>query len=264
MMTRILTITQTVWLEMMRRKDIYVLFILLGALLVILVSLNIFGLSGAVGYVKDIGLLIAWIFAWVLAVNISSRELPQEESRGTVFSLLAKPITRFELIVGKWLGAWSIVSAATLLFYATIAGVILAHGGSFSVVTLFQGVLLHCAALAVLSAIGLAFSTRMNHDAAATVAFVLTGSSFLVVPRIPEFMAHEVGLRADLLMFLYNLLPHFEVFDMRMRIVHGYDPINWSIFGAVVCYGVLLTALFVCLAWLGYRNKRFSRGSLAY
>jgi len=248
---------------MIRRKDIYVLFILLGALLVILVSLNVFGLSGAVGYVKDIGLLITWVFAWVLAVNISSRELPQEESRGTIFQLLAKPITRFELILGKWLGAWSIVATAALLFYVLVAGVTIARGGSFNVETLCQGFILHCVALAVLSAIGIAFSTRMNHDAAATVAFVLTGASFLVVPRIPEFMAREVGLRADLLMFLYNLLPHFEVFDMRMRIVHGYDPVNWGIFGAVVCYGVLLTALFVFLAWLGYRDKRFSRGSLA-
>ena len=42
-MTRILAITRTVWLEMIRRKDLYVLLILLVTLLFILMSLNIFG-----------------------------------------------------------------------------------------------------------------------------------------------------------------------------------------------------------------------------
>ena len=42
---RSLTIAHTVWLNMLRRKDLYVLFILLAALLLVVVSLNIFGLG---------------------------------------------------------------------------------------------------------------------------------------------------------------------------------------------------------------------------
>jgi len=247
---------------MIRKKDVYVLLILLGTLLVALVSLNIFGLGGVVGYVKDVGLLMAWIFGWILAVNVSSRELPQEETRGTIFPLLAKPVTRFELIAGKWVGSWSIVAFATLVFYLLIMGIVLARGGAFSPVTLVQGYILHCAALGVISAIGIAFSTRMNHDAAASISYVLTGTAFLVIPRIPEFMARETGFGAGALMFLYNLIPHFEVFDMRKRIVHDYGTAGWGTFFLVLAYGILLISLFILVAWLAYRKKRFSRGDL--
>jgi ABC-type transport system involved in multi-copper enzyme maturation permease subunit len=262
-MTRIFTIALTVWLEMIRRKDMYVLLILLAGLMVTLVSLDIFGLGGVTGYVKDMGLLIAWLLGWILAITVASRELPQEESSGTVFPLLAKPVTRFDVVAGKWLGAWTIVCAAVLLFYALIIGVVLAKGGGFNAATLLQGFVLHCAVLAMLSAVALAFSTRMNHDAAATISFVLSTASFLVIPRIPEFMTNTTGLRAGLMMFCYNLLPHFEVFDMRMLITQGYDPISGKAFVAILAYGATMTLIALLAAWLAYRNKRFVRGDLA-
>ena len=99
-MKRILTIASVVWIELLRRKDVYVLFILLLAFLMILMSLNVFGLGGLVVYVKEIGLLLTWLFSWILAVNISSRLLPQEETQRTIFPLLAKPISRAEIVVG--------------------------------------------------------------------------------------------------------------------------------------------------------------------
>lgn len=260
-MTRIRTIAFIVWLEVIRKKDVYVLLILLGALLVTLVSLDIFGLGGVVRYVKDVGLLMAWIFGWILAINVSSRELPEEETHGTIFPLLAKPVTRVELLVGKWLGAWSIVSVATFLFYFLVITVALARGGGVETVALLQGYMLHCAVLSIISITSIAFSTRMNRDAAASISYVLTGAAFLVVPRIPEFVVRETGFRRMALMFLYNLMPHFEVFDMRKRIVHDYGPVGWDIFFIVVVYGILLTLLFILAAWLAYREKRFSRGS---
>lgn len=262
-MLRIWTIAYMIWLEVIRRKDVYVLLILLGALLVSLVSLDIFGLGGVVRYVTDVGLLMAWIFGWILAISVSSRQLPQEESRGTIFSLLAKPIGRFEVVVGKWLGSWGIVCASTALFYLLVAGIVLVKGGRIHPVSLLQGYLLHSFALGIMSAVAVAFSTRMNKDAAASISYVLTGAAFVVVPRIPEFMAWESGLRGGILMFLYNLMPHFEVFDMRKRIVHDYGPAEWRIIALVAAYGVALMALFVLMAWLAYRKKLFSREGLA-
>ena len=71
-MTRIGCIIRAVWLELLRKKDIYVLLILLGALLVTLVSLNIFGLGGLVTYVKDVGFFMAWLFAWIVIAVIAT------------------------------------------------------------------------------------------------------------------------------------------------------------------------------------------------
>ena len=263
-MTRIKCIAHAVWLEILRKKDVYVLLILLGALLMVLVSLNVFGLGGLVIYVKDIGILMAWLFAWILSVNISSRLLPQEHDRGTIYPLLAKPITRMELLLGKWLGAWSIVSAATLVFYMLVCAVVLLKGGpgSLNIKALLQGYVLHVTALAIVCALTLLFSTRMNHDASSALAYVLTLAAFAILPRVPAFMVKAKGLSAAVFMVMYNVLPHFEVLDLRKRIVHDYGPAGTGTFLAVLLYGILYTIALLFASWLAYRKKRFSRGTL--
>src|ERR1035437_936785 len=88
-MIRILTLAWLVWLEMIRGKDNYVLLILLAAFLVTLMAFNLFGLGQAVPYLKEIGLLLAWVCSWILAVSVSARQLPQEERQGTIFPQIA-------------------------------------------------------------------------------------------------------------------------------------------------------------------------------
>jgi len=261
-MTRIRTVAWTVWMELLRKKDVYILLILLGALLLTLVSLNIFGLGGIIRYVKDIGLLFSWGFGWILAIHVASRELPQEEERGTIFPLLARPVTRGEILLGKWLGNWSIVVCATLLFYLLVVGVVMGMGGTMNPVSLIQGFLLHSMVLGILTAIALAFSTRLNRDAAATLSFVLTGAAFLIVPNIPAFLAQQKGISGTALLLLYQLMPHFELFDMRKRIVHDFGPAPWGACAIIFVYGLLWIALLLAIAWLAYRKKLLSRGAM--
>jgi len=247
---------------MVRRKDAYVLVVLLATLLVVLVSLDIFGLGGTARYALDAGLLMAWIFGWILAISTTSRQLPQEETRGTIFTLLAKPVTRFDLVLGKFIGSWTIACAATASFYLLVAAVTVARGGHVDVEALLQGFLLHAAALGVMCGIALLFSARLHGDAAAALSFVVTAASFLVVPRVPEFMVGHGGAGALGLMLVYHVLPHFEVFDMRVRIVHDFGPADWGMVGLALAYGAVLMACLVLLAWLAVRRKRFSRSAL--
>jgi ABC-type transport system involved in multi-copper enzyme maturation permease subunit len=262
-MTRILTVARVVWLDVLRRKDFYVLLILLAILLIALVSMNVFGLGGVTAYVADIGLLMSWVFSWVLAISIGCRLLPQEESRGTIFALLAKPVTRIELILGKWLGAWTVVGVATGLFYVLVFGVTMLRGWNLHVWVALQAIALHGMVIGIIIAAALMFSTRLNSDAAATLTGALTAASFLLVPRIPEFVAEAGGLRGGLMLFLYNALPHFEIFDLRMRVLHNYGEVSPVTFLMIIAYGLLVTAIFLALAWIAYRGKHFARGSLS-
>ena len=260
-MIRILSIAWTVWLEMIRRKDLYVLLILLLALLFVLMSLNVFGLGAVVRYVADVGLLFAWIFSIVLSVSMAARHLPQEEAKGTIYPLLAKPITRAELILGKWLGTWTAPAVATLLFYAVIFSMVILRGGTFDRFCLAQALLLHITVLSCVSAISLAFSTRMTYGAAASMAYVFIGAAFLITPRVPELVVQEQGFAVTAMLALYYGLPHFELFDLRQRLVHDWGPAPWRVVFQVFAYGVVWTAILLLLAWLSYRKKRFQRGS---
>jgi Cu-processing system permease protein len=263
-MRRIATITSVVWLEMLRKKDVYVLLVLLAILLLSMLSVDVFGDTSATGFVKDLGLLFAWSFSWVLAILVTARQLPAEEKEGTIYSLLAKPITRLELILGKWLGAWTVVSAATLCFYAVIIGVVYLKGGCFERYdTVAQGYLLHVAALAILCAISLALSTRMNFDAAATSSLAFTVCASLIVPQIPSWLVTVEKWRWCVLIVLYWIMPHFEIFNMRQRLVFDGLPADWMVVGQIMFYGVVTTMAFLMLAWLGYAKKKFTRGATA-
>ena len=261
-MTRILAITRTVWLEMIRRKDIYVLLILLVTLLFILMSLNIFGLGGMVRYVTDLGFTLAWLFSWILGINFAARQLPQEEARGTIYPLLAKPLGRGELILGKWLGAWSATAVATTVFYLLIVLIIRLRGGTVVPVPLFQALLLHLAAVGIVTAMAIAVSTRMTYGAAATMSYVIAISSFIIVPQTPQMIVNEQGFTRTALFAIYYALPHFELFDMRQRVVHEWGAVPGPVLGGIILYGLVWVGILLMLAWMGYRKKTFKRGYL--
>ena len=261
-MIRILTLAWLVWLEMLRRKDIYVLLILLAAFLVMLMAFNLFGLGQAVSYLKEIGLLLAWVCSWILAVSISTRQLPQEERQGTIFPLLAKPVSRAEVLLGKWLGAWVVTGAATLVFYVLLALMVALRGGVFGGVVLAQTWLLHLGLLAIITALGIAFSTRLHTDAASALTYVVTLAAWLVLPRVPDLMLTARGMVQTGLMVIYYALPHLELFDLRRRLVYGWPPAPGGAVLLTLAYGLLMTAVFLALGWLAYRNKRFTRGAM--
>lgn len=261
-MSRILILARIAWLELLRKKELYVLGILMAGVLAALFSVNAYGLESAVGHIKELGLLLAWVLSWALAVNVTARQIPQEELRGTLFPLLAKPITRAQFLLGKWLGCWSMVCAATLAFYLLVTLVVMLRGGIFSPAVFAQSLILHFAALAVISALALLFSTRMHHDAAATLTFVTTISAYVFVPNIPNLFLHEWGWRKAGLLILYYSLPHFELFDLRQRLIHEGTPAPADAVVLALLYGAALASALLILAWLAYRNKRFSRGAI--
>lgn len=261
-MIRILVIARTVWLETLRRKDLYVLLILALAFLVTLMTLNIFGIRSLAGYLKEAGLFMAWVFGWILAIGVSVRQLPQEEKTGTIFSLLAKPVRRSELIIGKWLGAASVAGAATLLFYILLAVIVRARGGNFNLGLALEALGLHFCFIGILAAMGIFFTTRLNGDAAATLTAVLSAAAFLLLPQAPLLLGDLSGWRKDAFLAIYYALPHLELFDLRRRLVHDWEAINPGSWAMIVLYGLLMTAVFLMLGWLAYRNKRFNREEL--
>ncbi|MBN1269900.1 MAG: ABC transporter permease [Kiritimatiellae bacterium] len=259
-MSRVLTVAHTMWTEMMRRKDFYVLLLLLGALVFVLTSVNVFGLHSTTRYVADVGLLLAWVFSLVLTVNLVGRQLPTEEQKGTIYPLLAKPLTRGELLIGKWLGGWTAVAGASLAFYGVIVLVMKLRGAGFGPAAFWQAWLLHVMALAIVAALALLLSTRMSFGAAATTALIAVAAAFLIVPRVPSLLVHEKGASATGLLLMYYVLPHFELFDLRQRLVHGLGPAPWSVVLMVMLYGLVYAKILLLLAWYAYRHKRFRRG----
>lgn len=206
-------------------------------------------------------MLIVWMLSWGVAVLVSVRQLPRAEKSGAVFSLLAKPLSRGEFMTGKWLGAWIVSSIAALVFTLVVILVTALHGGTYDAITLLQAVLLHCGALAVICAAGIAFSTAMGEDAAMATTLLLTVGSYFILPRLPYLLAYVSGIAAFPAYMFHYLAPHLEWFDMRRRLVHEWGPAPWRAFFTVMVYGAMWTAAALLSAWTFYRTKRFNQSS---
>src|SRR6516225_4408601 len=107
--------------ELYRRKDFYVLFILTAVLTVLLGFGNFFNDAKIVRYVKEICLLLIWVSALVIAIGTTARQIPAERENRTIFPLLAKPVTRGQVIVGKFAGCWLATGLALVVFYLFFA-----------------------------------------------------------------------------------------------------------------------------------------------
>lgn len=260
-MTNTITIAQTVWLEMLRRKDLYIILSLQAFFTFLLTTVDAFGSNVPSSYIMDIGLMLAFLLSIAMSVSMGARQFPNEIRSGTIFSILTKPIGRFEFLFGKWLGLWSGMIAANALFYLIVTGITLSKGYAFEPLVLVQVFCLHSMLLGMVVAMSLFFTMFLSQGAGGTATGIFVVLCYLFVPRIPNLLAYESGWRATALSIIYYISPHLELFDMRARVLHGWGILHGGIFVGTIAYGLLLTAVFLGIAWIIFRKKHFSRGA---
>ena len=99
-MNSVLALAGVVIKELIRRKDFYVLFVLTAVVTLLMGSVNFFHDTHIVRILKDVCLLLIWISALVIAIGTTARQIPAEREQRTIFPLLAKPVTRAQVILG--------------------------------------------------------------------------------------------------------------------------------------------------------------------
>jgi len=115
--------------ELYRRKDFYVLLVLTAVITGLLGSVNFFNDPKIARYLKEICLLLIWISSLVICITTAARQIPAEKENRTIFPLLAKPVTRWQVVFGKFLGCWLACGIALLVFYLFFAIVSESRGG---------------------------------------------------------------------------------------------------------------------------------------
>src|SRR5690348_2771686 len=116
-MNTVLALSGVVIKELYRRKDFYVLFVLTAVITLVMASVNFFHDDKIVRYLKEICLLLIWISALVIAISTAARQIPAERENRTIFPLLAKPVSRAQVVMGKFLGCWFACGVALVMFY---------------------------------------------------------------------------------------------------------------------------------------------------
>lgn len=254
-MNKVFAVAEVVIRELIRRKDFYVLFVLTAAITLLMGSITFFNEGDIVRYVKEICLLLIWLATLVIAVTTAGRQLPAEKESRTIFPLLAKPISRTEVLLGKFVGCWLAVGLTLIVFYVFFATVSVAREHELQVVNYVQAIWLHWMVLGIVVAGTLLGSLVLTP--AANVSIVILG--FIGVWTVGEFLnqfaARSGGLIGWVTYAVYFVIPHVEIFDVRDRVIHGWDAVAWGPIGLASLYAVVYMMLLLTAAALLFRRK---------
>ncbi len=255
-MSTVWAVSNVVIKEMYRRKDFYVLLILTALITVLMASVKFFHDDAIVRYVKEICLDLIWISSLVIAISAMARQIPVEKEQRTIFPLLAKPVSRTQLLAGKFLGCWLACGIALACFYLFLAAVSFSREHHFDPVFYFQAVTLHWAMLAILLAMvllgSLVFAAPSSNG---TICFVLA-VGILFLGRYLNRVALGLSEPGHSIVYgIYYVLPHFEWFNVSDMAVHDWPDIHWAPYGIALLYAACYTAVFVAAAGVVFRRK---------
>jgi ABC-type transport system involved in multi-copper enzyme maturation permease subunit len=117
-LARVGAIASNTLLELVRLKVFY--FMLLFGLVLIGSSLFMvnFSFQQQFQVLKDVSLGAMSIFSWLLGVLATAMLLPKDVEDRTLYTILAKPVPRFEYLLGKLLGVLALIAIAIALMSA--------------------------------------------------------------------------------------------------------------------------------------------------
>jgi len=258
-MNTIWAIAAVVIKELYRRKDFYVLFVLTALLTLLMGSLSFFHDAQAVRYLKELCLLLIWVSALVIAITTTARQIPAERENRTIFPLLAKPVSRAQVILGKFLGCWLACGLALLVFYVFFGVVSAAREHALPLASYFQALWLHWCALAIVVALALGGSLVFAAPSSnATICFVVCLGILLVGRHLNKVALSLPEPSQTLLYTVYFAIPHLELFDVRELIIHDWGLIAWPVWALATVYAAAHTAVLLLISWLVFRRKPLS------
>jgi Cu-processing system permease protein len=244
-------------LELFRRKDFYVLFILTALLTGIMASVNFFNEQGILRYVKEICLLLIWISSLVIAITTAARQIPVERESRTLFPLLAKPVTRTEVVIGKFLGCWLASGLVLLVFYLFFGVMAMSREGAWPLVNYFQALWLHWVMLGIIISMTLAGSLVFTAPSSTvTIVFAFVVFVLLLGRHLNKVALQMQEPSATLLQIIYFTIPHLEFFDWRDLIIHNWPAVKWRSWALATLYGWAYTLFFLICGCLFFRWKR--------
>jgi ABC-type transport system involved in multi-copper enzyme maturation permease subunit len=182
---------------------------------------------------KDLGLAAISIFGLFIAIFIGIQLVAKEVERRSIYSLLSKPIHRYQLVIGKYAGLVLTlavnISIMTVALYCVLAYVAWALGppavrgldAPALDPAMLKAVGLTFVELSLVTALALFFSTFSTPilSAALTFGLVIAGRFSADLRDLRDVM--DAPQAVALTRAVSRILPDLGSFDVRAEVVHG-------------------------------------------
>ncbi len=263
-----LWIAVNVFRESVRDRVLYNL--VLFAVLMIGVSYLIGELTAGqdVKIIKDLGLAAIFVFGLFIAVFIGIGLVSKEVERRSIYNLLSKPVDRFQVVAGKYVGLVLTLAVNVAVMTVALFAVLYVVDRGFSNgiqqtwdtlaldPNLMKAVALIFVELAVVTAIALFFSTFSTPivSAALTLGLVVAGHFSVELRNFEEVVDSPAA--ATLARSLYWVLPNFSKFDVKSDVVHG-RLVSLGYMLITTSYGLAYTLMLLIVAMFIFSRRDF-------
>jgi ABC-type transport system involved in multi-copper enzyme maturation permease subunit len=252
---RVVTIAANTVREAIRSKVLYTLVFF--AILLIGTGMLLATLSYVEqeSILQDVGFAAIRLFGVAIAIFVGIGLIHKEVDRRTIYTILSKPISRTEFLLGKYFGL-----VATLWLQLVIMG------AAFAGTQLLAGAPLHAAhamalgLVAVELAVIVAIATLFSSFTTPMLASLFTIGLWVVghLSRDLRELGQQSGVGAvkTVTAVLHRALPDLESFNLTVQAVHGL-PITASDVFLPLIYGAGYAALVLCAASLAFERRDF-------
>src|SRR5213080_4030526 len=283
-LSRILTITRNTLIELTRLKVFYVLLVFALLLIGSSIFMAQFTFQQEFQILKDISLGAMSIFTSLLAIIATARLIPQDIEDRTVYTILAKPVLRFEYLLGKIGGVLLLLAISTVVMSAAFLAVLYIREQSVLHMTLrqmssapreqvddtlravrssglnldlFPGIIIIYLKACLLAALTLFVSTfaTTNIFTIVVMAFIYFIGHLQATAREYWLQEHSSGWITHVFLAIVALLfPDLQAFNLVDDIVAG-TAISLGVFLKTAILGAFYTTIYTLLAVFVFYGK---------
>jgi len=205
--------------------------------------------------VVNLGLTAVSLFGVVIAIFIGIGLVSKEIEKRTLYTVLSRPVQRWEFIVGKFFGLAGTLIVNTLCMAVGVFAALLYVSHRFQAADKWILVALYFVVLQflIVTAVALLFSSFSSPLLSAVFAF-----SLFVIGSFAEdlrgFAAVAQGISHWLAAGAAYLVPNFSSFNVISSVAHE-QPVSMQLIVANTAYAVLYAGVAVCGAVLIFARR---------
>jgi ABC-type transport system involved in multi-copper enzyme maturation permease subunit len=259
--TAIWAIARNTFREAARNKVLYSLLFFAVLLILSALALGELSLNEEVRMTRDLGLFGIDLFSVLIAIFVGVNLLYKELDLKTIYTILPKPIARWEFVVGKWVGMLVTLGLQIAVMGAVLALTTLAQGGGLDL-SIAKALWLLLVNVTVVTSVAILFSSFSSPFLSGffSLGVFVMGRS---VPDIRLLTARAGGAAARAVEVASYALPNLHLFYPSGAIVgaqqvsiHG-QFVGMDYLVSATLYGAGYSALVLGLAMLIFRRRDF-------
>ncbi|MCC6730441.1 MAG: ABC transporter permease subunit [Chthonomonadales bacterium] len=241
--------------DMLRRKILLVLLIVAVGMIALGPSVGFLSPRESSAVLRSLGLAVILLAGLLITIIAGIQVIPTEIERRTIYTVLSKPVQRYEFVLGKFLGGLATVFVMIVAMGAVFLGVLAFQEKSFSP-EMAKGVVMTFFQMTLLGALAIFFSTF----ATPVVNFFMSFGLFIVgnLSTVTEsLLTNKNPFTRILATGIHYVIPNFGNFNMQNKLIHPQVTItNENVFIMQnVVYAVIYSCVLLVLAILIFDRR---------